>query len=216
MITIQSSAEKAINNNPFLKELLLSNYANLSAIAKTIKKDVESDLLKQVSLNSLVVALNRIKSKLAKKSFKISKIFDSPPEITIRSKLVEIVTSSEENEYRKLNELALKLETKEEFFALSKGFYEITAIFPEKYLKYLKTYQISPKKIFKNITLISLKLPPKIIEIPGVYYKILQFIAFENIPLIEVFSTYTELMLFVDEKYEEGLFKSIRKLIKIL
>ncbi len=216
MITIQSSAEKAINCNPFLKEVLLSDYANISSIAKAIKKDVEDDLLKPVSLNSLVVALNRIKSKLAKKTLKINKIFDSPPEITIRSKLVEIVTSTEENEYRKLHKLALELETKEEFFALSKGFYEITAIFPEKYLRYLKIYNLSPKKIFKNITLISLKLPPKVVEIPGVYYKILQFIAFENIPLIEVFSTYTELMLFVDEKYEESLFKSIRKLIKIL
>lgn len=217
MITITQVVEKALDKDPFLREILASDYVNISALAKNIKKEVEDYLLKEVNLISIIIALQRIKKKENEKTKRIyQKIFQLPPEITIRSGLAEVVYASTEENFLKITEFSKKLSNKEFFFAFSKGFYEITLILPQNLIEDLKKTISSPKKIFKNLSLISIKLPEEVIDIPGVYYKILQYIAFEKISLIEVFSTFTELMLFVKEENEEKLFKAIRKAVRIL
>ncbi len=216
MITIQDIVEEIIKDNVTFYEVLGLRFINASALAKEIQPLVEKKLLRKINLNSIIVAIVRLKKKISNQQNQKIKIFDETTEITLRTNFTELVYSNEEKIIKIFSQLKVNLEKEKEFFAFSKGFYEITFVAPQKYLHpIIKEYPLF-KKAFENLSVISIKLPEKVVAIPGVYYRILQFIAYEKIPLVEIFSTYTEFILIVNEKFEDQLLQAIKKVIRIL
>jgi predicted regulator of amino acid metabolism with ACT domain len=213
MITITQTVKQIIDDDPYLKEIAFSQYANLSAIARKIKKGVEKEILKKVTLISIIVALKRLRGENKRDDHNEKKFFTNQPEIILRSNLYELVFPFEERLFNNLTEIANNIKNKDAFFALTKGFYEITVIVSQKEKCLFETLPNLKKKI-ERLSMVSIKIPAHTVNVPGIYYKILQFIAFEKISLTEIFSTYTELMLFVQGKYEEKLLKTVIKAVK--
>ncbi len=59
----------------------------------------------------------------------------------------------------------------------------------------------------KNLSLIKIKTPPEIVSIPGVFYYIFGIIAKQEIPVIDAFSSYTELNLLVRREYGKKVYE---------
>ena len=77
------------------------------------------------------------------------------------------------------------------------------------------------KRIFKeetlasninNLSSITIRLPGEVVYIPGTYYRILKMFAWENINIIEVLSTYTELTIVLENKNVDRAFTSLKNL----
>jgi len=213
MITITQTVKQIIDDEPYLKEIVFSQYANLSAIARKIKKEVEKKILKRVTLISIIVALKRLREENKKDALNEKKFFINQPEIILRSNLYELVFPFEKKLFNNLIKIVNNIKNEDAFFALTKGFYEITVIVSQNEKSFFETLPNLKKKIEK-LSMVSIKMPAHTVNVPGIYYKILQFIAFEKISLTEIFSTYTELMLFVKEEYEEKLLQTVIKAVK--
>ena len=65
---------------------------------------------------------------------------------------------------------------------------------------------------FHNLSSITIRLPKEVVYIPGVYYQVLKRLAWENINVIEVLSTYTELTVIVENKDVDQAFSTLKKL----
>ena len=63
-----------------------------------------------------------------------------------------------------------------------------------------------------NLSSITIHLPKEVVYIPGVYYQVLKMLAWENINVIEVLSTYTELTVIVENKNINQAFSTLKKL----
>ena len=64
---------------------------------------------------------------------------------------------------------------------------------------------------FDNISSITIKLPEEVVLTSGAYYYILKLLAWENINIIEVASTYTEFTLILDTKETDRAFSVLNK-----
>lgn len=212
MISISSIVKETVKNSPFLREALSLGILNHSALARFLKPRVEKKLLKKVSLESLVIALSRIEKNLKKeKKFledKLKKVFRNKVDLILRTDLVEYSFLNSPNLINKL----FNFFDKEEFFVFSRGSAETTIVFHSKNEKKFKKVMEKEKVIKKieNLASISICLPEKVLDLPGVYYFFLSLLAFEGINVIEIFSTFRELTLLLENKKVARAFEILK------
>lgn len=194
MITISQVVVEIIRQTPFLEEDITRGLINYSALAREIKPGLERKLLKKIKTGAIIMALRRtskkIKSKLALKN-----VFKSTPDMIVRSNLVEFTFINSPSLLTKLRELLEKIEDQNRFFiTITQGVFETGVIVSKDLEKRIesifKVEKVKSKLI--DLSSITIKLPEENISTPGVYYFILKSLAWKNINVIEVVSTYHE------------------------
>jgi len=203
MLTVPEVVEKIISRSPFFEDLLSQNLLNASSYARYIKKEIDAELMKDVQLGSIIMAIRRFalkNNRLKKKMNQLpEKIFSQFPEIIIRSNLIEeTVLNSNLDILTEKQLLSLSGLNKEYFFTITHGVYETTLIFTQDIMK--KVENILQKKIiskFTNLSSITIKLPATTVKNIGVYYRILKSLAWRGINVTEVVSTYTEFTVII-------------------
>ena len=90
MLTIPNAVEEVVKNKPFLEGALIEGLINLSALARSIKTEVESRVGKDVTESAIVMALNRLVPKLEQNTrLKVQQIIDNMGDIIVRSSLTD-------------------------------------------------------------------------------------------------------------------------------
>lgn len=213
MISISDALEEIIGNYPFIEEGLAKGIINYSAFAREIRPQIEKKLYKSIKEGAIVMALKRLSDSLDKKRKNIQKL--NLTNLTVRSNLTEFTFLNSEalpDKQRGLfNQLA---EKKDIFCAVSQGVRETTFIASleaSQMIERIFSSEILVAKI-ENLSSIAIHLPKEVVYIPGVYYQILKVLAWENINVIEVLSTYTELTVIVESKNVDQAFSALRKL----
>lgn len=197
MITVSDALEDIIKNSPFIEEALSRGLINLSAFAREVRPKLEKRLYKNIQTGAIVMALKRLSAHVSKKKVHRD-IKLHITDITVRSHLVEYTylhsRSLPDRQRKLLNELA----TKEDVFcSFSEGVRETTFIASasiEKLLNKLFAEETLIGKI-EHISSITIRLSNETVKTPGIYYQILMMFAWENINVVEVVSTYTELTI---------------------
>lgn len=213
MISISDALNEIILDYPFIEEGLSRRLINYSAFAREIKPQVEKRLYKNIKEGAIVMALRRISEKLSQNNPRVNNI--NLTDLTVRSNLSEYTFSNSNTLPERTAILFNKISNKKEILcALSEGVRETTFIISAEIIGEIK-------KIFKGESLlkeindlssITIKLPQEVVYIPGVYYQILKRLAFENINVIEVLSTYTELTVIVETKNVDQAFSNLKNL----
>lgn len=211
MISIADALEEIIQNYPFIEEGLSHGLINYSAFAREIKPQIEKRLYKSVKEGAIVMALKRISEGLSKKSARIESI--DLADFTVRSNLCEITFQNSDTLPEKTRQLFDTISGRKDVICtLSEGVRETTFIISSEIKKEVM-------KMFKdeilmaeinNLSSITIRLPKEVVYIPGVYYRILKMLAWENINVVEVLSTYTELTILVETKYVDKSFSILR------
>ncbi|GIW64376.1 MAG: hypothetical protein KatS3mg092_0309 [Patescibacteria group bacterium] len=208
MKTIQQTTLEIILEKPEIAEILSTNFVNISSIARKIKPIVEEKLLKPITLISIIIALKRIKEKMPKEE----RIFNEIPEIMIKSGFTEIIIDVNKNQ-KKINNMIREIFPNKNLI-LTKGDKEITFLINSKHYNKIKN-QFKTKKVITNLDILTLNFYEDIIEIPGVYYKILRGFKINQIPLVEIFSTYSQLSLVVKSIHIEKAIKLLKNILEI-
>lgn len=214
MKTVQEVANEIIKDHPELYTILTSGCGNISALARKIQPEIEKRLLKKINLITIVVSLKRIQTKkpLSKK------IFSTPPDISLRTNLCEIILPLHRINLKTIKKILNNYFSNDYNMIFTKGSFEITLILPnsvlELFIKEIGKENI--KKIITDLNIISINLPKNVIDIPGVYYRLLSIFNAHQIPFVEIFSTYTEVSFVVKEEYLLKTIKLMRKLTKLL
>lgn len=213
MISVADALNEIILEYPFIEEGLSRRLINYSAFAREIKSQIEKRLYKNVKEGAIVMSLKRISEKLAKNNSKINTV--NLTDLTVRSNLAEYTFSNSNTLPEKTAILFNKISNKKEILcALSEGVRETTFITSSEIIGEIK-------KVFRDETLlneitnlssITIRLPREVVYIPGVYYQILKRLAFENINVIEILSTFTELTVIVETKNIDKAFSTLKNL----
>lgn len=213
MISIKDALGEIIQGYPFIEEGLSRRIINYSAYAREIKPQIENRLYKSVKEGAIVMALKRISEQLAKKRTKRNDI--NLTDLTVRSNLSEYTFLNSGTLPKRSSELFSQiLNEKDILCTLSEGIRETTFIvsagLTNDIEKIFEEETLVAK--FHNLSSITIRLPKEVVYIPGVYYQVLKRLAWENINVIEVLSTYTELTIIFEEKDVEKAFSALKKL----
>ncbi len=213
MITVPEATKKIVERSRYLTEAMSKDLINLSSLARYIKPEVEDILIKKVSEASILMALKRLSEDIKPPTF--TNIFKSPPDMIVRSNLFELVIANSDTLAKKHAEIvSICGKDKRYFFAMTQGVLETGLIASSDLYEQIKQIVREEKIIgeFNHLSAITIRLPEQNIETPGVYYYFLKSLAWDNVNIIEILSTYLEATLIFEEKEINkafGILKSI-------
>ncbi len=215
MITIPETVENIIKKSPFLVESLSQGIINISALARKIKPQVENEVMKEIQIGAIVMALNRLSQRIQVKATEGKKLFGSAPDLMIRSNLIEITFINSEFLLQNQRLLLERIDDRRNyFFTFTQGIFE-TTIIAGKELKPEIIALFKDEKIisqFDDLSAITVLLPPGTTLIPGAYDFILKSLAWDSINIIEIVSTFNEFTMILKSIECDRAFSIIKRL----
>lgn len=196
MIKISEAIKEIVEKNPNVKFSLFHGFINLTQFAAFIKPTVEARVKKEVQVSALVMALSRLQKKLEvvgewQNNFKVKSL-------NIASGLAVVAFEKNDLIHEKISLFYKKVRREESKISLTEGNSEITLIFEQNFRALLsKMIEDNPLEDLQDISSISLKFDLEYSETPGFLYNVLQRLAFQGVNVIEVSSTFTELIVYV-------------------
>ena len=216
MITVPQATKKIIERSRYLSEAMSKGLINLSSLARYMKPELEEMLMKEVSEASIIMALKRLESEL-KPQIQYKNVFKNPPEMIVRSNLVEITVAESNTLTQKLVKIFEMYASQQRyFFAMTEGITETTVIFShdlqEKIREIMQGEKITSN--FINLSSITIRLPKESIPTPGIFYFFLKSLAWEAINVIEIVSTQLELTIILEDKDVNRAFAIMKSLFE--
>lgn len=195
MITVSEAAEKIVKRSRYLSEALSKDIINISSLARYMKPEIESMLIKKVSLSSVIMALKRLSGKIYPET-PYQEIFKTLPEITVKTNLALLTSNKSE-----LEKLPFTIKTQGGMGAVLLGRKED-----------LSKYRSNKSEFFYPVSSISILMPKKAIETAGIYYFFIKSLAWERINILQAFTTQSEFTIVVldnDVQRTLGIIRSL-------
>lgn len=138
-------------------------------------------------------------------------------DIMIKSDLFEVTILKSDTIIENIKKLYDLMDfSKGDFITISHGMYEITIISNEKFKEKIKN--IFPKekiiKIIDDLSSLTIKIPTQAVSEVGYFYTFTKALNWENINIVEIVSTFTELTFILDENEIPHAFSTIKNIIK--
>ncbi len=215
MVTIANLVEKEVREKPFVQEALGRGIINHAALAEEIRPLIEKELNKKVKFSAVNAAIRRLSEKLSKKPMEQA-TFDERSEIIVRSDMVEITIERNNESDDIIKKIQSKINrNKGDFLTITQGINEIMIITNSRHEKKIIEIVPSYKKIIREVSVISMIIPEESFETIGLFYKITRALNWENINIVDIISTWTEMSFILKEDDIPKAFKVLKKIIKI-
>lgn len=216
MIKISDAVRDILYSSEVALSAFDDGYLNLSAYAKTIRRETEARTKKSVQTGSIVVALSRLK----KSGGKTGKKKPLLPEVTIedlsvKSGLVEVAFDRTTENLGRLRELYRDpLINASDFFMVTQGSGEITIVAIDAALPHIIRIMrpARPKATIRNLVGLTARFDEKYLAIPNVIFAFVRRLALKHINIAEIVSTYTELTFIIDQKDLQEAFLALNEL----
>jgi hypothetical protein len=216
MITVAEVLSSIIMESPFLEEGIAEGIINLSALARKLQPRLETALMKPVSESAIIMALKRLSPKVTQKMKINETSICQLGDLTVRSDLSEFTFIRSDLLLEKQKKLlhAIK-DITNSFVTFTQGVYEITAIVNSR-------LESTVERIFKgerlvahetNLAAITIRLTPESLHTPGVHYSVLKQLAWYNINVVEVVSTYTEFTIILNKSQVDTSFSVLMRFL---
>ena len=217
MVTVAHIVEKILKGRPFLEEAIAYGIVNYTALALMIKKEVEKELGKEVKHSAIMMAIRRLGEKLERGELGRAPIRFEGSDMTIKSDLFETTimrSSSAEDAITRLYKIVDF--GKGGFLTVTQGLYEITIISNRQYMTKFKEALRNERTIksIDSIASLSIRIPIDAIETVGYFYVITKALGWNDINIVEIVSTLTELTFILDQKDVTRAFSTIEALMK--
>lgn len=213
MLKISDALGSIINVNDFLKAGLSHRLFNLSQLARYLQPLVEARLKKEVKESAILMNLSRMQTDLNKKhKFTDSFIVEK---ISVQANLFTATFAKTPDIHKQVNNFYKWIQKYKGFISISESSKEITIIVEVAFLERMPEFiKDDPIFIKKNITGIGVQFDAEYTKRPGFLYLVLQKTTLQGVNLIEVFSTYTEFMIFVDDEETKLAFDTLYSCFK--
>ena len=201
MVTIARVAEKLVEERPFLQEAIARGIINYGSLADMIMPEVKKEMGKEVKHAAVMMALRRLSEKLEKK-FPEKQVKGALIDLAVKSNLFE-VTIQKTPETAKLTKDLHKLMdvNKGDILNIVNGMHEVTLITNAHHKQAI--LNVFDKKLVKkkisNVASLTVTIPKSAVDVPGFYFMIFRALAWNNVNIVEVVSTFTELILIMYE-----------------
>lgn len=196
---ISDALKELIGGNQWLAFGFQQGIFNLTKLSSFIKPQIEARIDKKVTDSSVLMALSRFQKQESNKfghlpKFKIANL-------TLNSGLVEYTFFKNPSSHKLVNDFYTEVQKYRGYVNITEGINEINLIFAKEFQDILDD-KLDMDYKFKADHLASLvvKFTSDYSEVPGFIFFVIQQIYMQNINLIEISSTFTELIIYVDKK----------------
>lgn len=172
---------------------------NLSKLSAFLRPHIAARLKRDVSESAILMSLSRMQR--VGKSKRSSAFRSSPLEIrhlNIHSDLCVLTFSKNRATHKALNVLHGKIQSADGYMTITEGMAESTIIIGKKFLPLVdQICEERPKYKNLNVAAVGVIFDEKYLKIPGFIHRIVQLMSIQNINLVELASTSTELILYI-------------------
>lgn len=215
MVTVSHLVKRIVKRKPFIEEALARGIINYAALADELKPEIEAELGSKVKSSAIMMALRRLAENLTA-SFAKEKISFKDSDITVKSDLFEITVLKSQSAIDSIRKLYNLMDfSKGDVLTVTQGIYEITMISNERHKDVLKEIFRNEKvtKTIGSLSSLTIKIPKDAVETSGFFYAITKALNWENINIIEIVSTLTEMTLILGENDVPRAFSTIKSVI---
>ena len=217
MVTISHVVKDIINRQIFLQEAVNNKIVSYNKLAHRLKPEIESELGTNVKHSAIVMAIRRHaeKSKNILRTSKFSYFIE-----TIKTDICYISLEESSTLLPKIQTIYSIVDFKKGgILNIIQGNFEIIVITNKRYEDELLEI-LHEEKVLETVdTIVSISLTysKEFLFIPGVLYDIVRLLAWENINIIDIILTSTEMNIIISKKdlmrcYEKlGRFADRRK-----
>lgn len=198
MITVKQIIEEIIQNNDFVEDGLYNNYLNLTSFWEYIKPIIENKLQKEVSVSSIKMTLSRISKDLQKqKELKIIKKSNF-----FIKKWISILTVSKtpQNLWKIESIYEKNIDFVDNYFSVVNWSKEINIIYSETIKDIIWEIFSTFSNEISWLWAIGIYLDDKMLETKWMFYSLTKKLYFNWVNILEITSTYKEIVFFVREK----------------
>lgn len=213
MVNVSKAVEDILREDVLMQDCIAKGYANLSAIARTIKREVEEKVGKDVKHDAIVSSLRRIKVKVKESVEKNVKEVIAKSTIDVRTDVAKI--SLERNRFaEQASRKALSI-FPEGFIQFSESTSAITLIYDERIRKdVLKLFdRCEILEDVKGLAAIVVRSPKEITITPGCISAFYSELARKRINVEDTTSCYTDTIMVVKMADVSKAFNSLTELI---
>jgi hypothetical protein len=209
MITVPELTQKHLRETPLLEEALARGIINLSALARDLQPAIEAELGKRVSSAAITMALKRLSPELQRRAKRKPAGTKGMGDLIVRSNLVEFTFRHSDTIWEKQKRLLHRLERdREVFLTFTQGVFEVMLIASAGIDRAVLDIFGSESIVshVRDLSAIIIRLSPRTVHIPGVYYSILKQLAWGDVNVIDVVSTFTEFTILLEKQQVDRAF----------
>tara|TARA_Y100000310_G_scaffold343970_1_gene454276 strand:+ start:248 stop:907 length:660 start_codon:yes stop_codon:yes gene_type:complete len=216
MVTVSHIVKKLISEKPFLEEALRAKIISYGNLAERFQPVIEGELNKEIKFSAIVMALRRYSDELSEKLTPQSD-FNFEGELIMKTNICDFNVVKSPDLIKKLN-LAYKIVNFEKGDTLNViiGNNEVAIIINEKHEEKLKNFLKGIKILSVEKSLVSLTIvfsSNNFLTTPGVIFTVIRKLAWENINILEIISTMTELTFILDKKNSMKAYNVLYELV---
>ncbi len=197
---VSLALSEVLNSNPHLQLGLHHRLFNLSQLARFLTPILRARIGRKVQASAITMALSRHQRDLPK-SFRPKEERFHLDKLSVHSGLCVVTVEKTREAQRQAHALYSKLEKQRHYFTLTEGLTQITLIFDFEALASVESILTVPLVArHASVGALTVAFPKHYIRTPGFLYLVLQQVAVQGINIIEIASTATELILYLDRK----------------
>ncbi len=213
MRRISDLVEDIVRTTPFLEAALADGIINHSALARRLKGRIERALLRKVSEPAVMMALRRLGPRLTRRAIRAGRTGPPIVELTVRSGLIEFTFQRSLTLRTQQRRLLTRLERlPDAFVTYTQGVTQAMLIVGVNVEKIVDEVFARERRVavVRNLSAVVIRLSPAVVKTPGAYYHILKQLAWQNVNVVDVVSTYTELTIVIHDSQVAVAFAALR------
>ena len=202
MPTVSHIVKKIITQTPYLEEVLDKGILNFANLAEYYQGQIENELGQKVNGPAIVMAFRRHAENIESKNKSLPK-FDYTSEIVMKTNLVDICVMHSTAFFAKLKDIYKAIDyDKGDVLNIIHGNNEAIIITNEKHKKTILSILKDEKIIntLEDLASFSLKFNPQFLSTPGIIAAVVKQFAWEDINILELVTTNTEMTFIVQKK----------------
>jgi hypothetical protein len=215
--SIANYVTQYLSSNPYILEALRINIVNYVHLADLIKPEIKKNAQKEVQTAAIVMAIRRYVSKIDTNK-NIIYYFDKNTNLSMQSDLIELTVYKKSAILEKLKKIHDILNiSKKDFISIIYGINEISIIINKKYQQKLAQIFTTNdiKALIKDLSSLTIhNLSTEALDNVGLFYTITRALAWKDIKIPEIVSTYKETSYILDSTDLPQALNVLQEIIK--
>ncbi len=212
MIRLHDALRELISRNPFLQFGLNERLFNLTQLSRFLAPQIGVKAKKSVQPAAVLMALSRLQRQTSASRKSTAFHID---QIAIQTNLSTFTYPKTRATHRGVEKLYSAVQALQGFITVAEGTRQITVIVGSEFTGIVRSLiEGKPEFVSKNVASVGVRFSEQYIEVPGFIFVVLQQLMLMGINLVEISSTYTELILYVTEQDARDTFDLISALFR--
>ncbi len=214
MLTLNQAISDLVITDSFLQYGLQYGLFNLTKLAEHTRKHLEARTKKSVSDSAVLMALSRYQRRL--KKFAPHPVKFKVQHLTLRTHLATVSVAKTSQSLSAVHEFHTRLQKAKGYITITESTGEVTLLFEAAHLPLAKKLLgRSVKFTNADLAALALNFSSEYSAAPGFLCTVLQQLLLQGINVVEVASTYTEFVLYIEEKDAKLAFDTLYGLFRI-